>query len=506
MRCLLILVILSACATEQAPPFEEQRGTITIIFEAHPEYRHNLPEGVAQYIDDHYIKQALRPDQQGDTLTIRTSRDMIGLTHTYPYEEEQGSATVYMQLHYAILKGDSVRFSYNGFKPTAEVLNREALPHDLNYDLAAWGHIYDRNAPVRAFMFDFVFNPEWTDEERDENFHSHMDQVHAQDLEEIKREDAFLDSLVQSGLMSQQGYAYHKAINYFRVMERDLRRARVGRYVNQEVESLEGEIATLTDVGSVPGLSYEELAALGVIQFSLSDYVVHRFQVPTVSESYDGSGSRYPDYPIKFDSTLEASWLPQKAKEVLLFDDLKGILQEYPVEYRIRYLSKFKEFVTDPTLVNYITTQYSIESGEEEEIILEDLDGNVSTFAEVLAGHAGKVVYIDWWAGWCGPCIRVMPEMQALEQSLDKQESVILYISIDEHTEAWTTSVDSLLYGSRQTNYRVSNKYVSRQFESFNIQFIPRYFLIDQEGEIVEDYAPGPGEERLDQLLAELLE
>lgn len=506
MRILVVLLFLSACAAEPDALVEEQPGTVTLIFEPQTAYRDNLQQGIAQYIDDHFIKRSLRPDRQGDTLTISTSKDLLGITHFFPFQEEEGGPTVYMQLHYAIQKGDSVRFTYDGFKPHAEVLNRDERPYDLNYDLASWEALYEQNAPVRAFMFSFVFNADWTDEERDENFRRHMDQVHAQDVEEIAREDVLLDSLLDAGLLSEPAYGYRKAINYFRVMDRDLRRARVDQYVNQHVASAEAGEAQLQQDGSVPELSYDELAALGVIQFSLSDYVVQRFQVPTVSEAYDGSGLRYPDYPIKFDSTLEASWLPQKAKEVLLFDDLRGILQEYPIEYRFRYLSKFKEFVTDTALVNYITTQYSIEAGEEEEIILEDLEGNTSTFAEVLAGHAGKVVYIDWWAGWCAPCIRIMPEMQELEQSLDKQEAVILYISIDEDTQSWATSIDSLLYGSRLTNYRVSNKYVSKQFESFNIQFIPRYFLIDQEGEIVEEYAPGPGEERLNQLLADLLE
>ncbi|MBX2822692.1 MAG: TlpA family protein disulfide reductase [Rhodothermaceae bacterium] len=506
MRYLVILLLLSACTTEPAPPLKEQPGTITIIFGAHPEYRRNLPEGIAQYIDDHYIKQALRPDQQGDTLTIKTAKDMLGLKHTFPFQEKGGGATVYMHLYYAIQKGDSVRFTYDGMKPHAEVLNRDAPLYDLNYDLASWEALYEQNAPVRAFMFSFVFNPDWKKEETDENFRRHMEQVHAQDQAEIVREDALLDSLFDVGLLSEPAYGYRKAINYFRVMDRDVRRARVDQYVNQYVASIEAGESQLQQEGSEPDLSYEELAALGVIQYSLSDYVTQRFQIPTVSEQYDGSGLRYPDYPLKFDSTLQASWLPQKAKEVLLFSDLEGILQEYPMEYRFRYLSKFKEFVTDTALVNYITTQYSLEAGEEEEIILEDLEGNTSTFAEVLAGHAGKVVYIDWWAGWCAPCIRIMPEMRELEQSLDKQEAVILYISIDEDTQSWATSIDSLLYGSRLTNYRVSNKYVSKQFESFNIQFIPRYFLIDQEGEIVEEYAPGPGEESLNQLLAELLD
>lgn len=506
MRYLCLVLLLTACASQPTSPPEEKPGTISLIFGAHPDYEHNLPEGIAQYMDDHFIKRSLRPSQEGDTLTISTNRDILELTHKYHYREKEDGPISYSNLHYIIQNGDTVRFTYNGFKPHAEVLNRETLPYDLNYTLASWEQLYERKVPVRSYMLEFPFDPDWTEEEREASFFRHVHKVTQQDLVEIEREDAFLDSLFAADLISEQGYAYHKAINYFRVMDRDMKRERMDRYVHQPGADAMQEQSDIQAAGYIPELSIEELATVGSIHYALSDYITYRFQVPTVSETYASSGLRYPAYPMKFDSTLQASWLPKQVKEALLLDDLTGIIKEYPVSYRFRYLSKFKEFVSDTAMVNYITTRYALESGEEEEIQLEDLNGHTQTFSELLAKHAGKVVYVDWWAGWCSPCLQTMPDLRALEDSLSGTDAVVVYISIDEVHEQWQASADSWLPGTEKTSYRVSNKFVSKQFESFNIQYIPRYFLIDRQGQVVQEYAPGPDEAGLLEMIAELLE
>ena len=325
MRYFCLLLLLTACSSKPVPSQEEVPGTIAIIFGAHPDYRHNLPEGIAQYTDDHLIKRSLRPNQDGDTLTFFTDREVIALTHTYPYQDEEDGPVSYSQLHYVVQRGDTVRFSYNGFEPQAEVLNREVLPYDLNYSLASWEQLYERKAPVRIFMFDFPFDPNWTEEERHENFLQHVHDVTQQDLDEIAREDAFLDSLFAAGQMAEPVYEYQKAINYFRVMDPDLKREQVHRYVNQSGLGTTGE-GELQATDYVPQVSIEELATVGSIRYALNDYTAYRFDIPTVSETYDGSGQRYPDYPIKFDSTLQAEWLPRQVKEALLMDDLKGIM------------------------------------------------------------------------------------------------------------------------------------------------------------------------------------
>lgn len=133
---------------------------------------------------------------------------------------------------------------------------------------------------------------------------------------------------------------------------------------------------------------------------------------------------------------------------------------------------------------------------------MEDLKGNKSS----LDAFNGKVLYIDIWASWCGPCRKQFPYAEKLKNQFSKRQLKkidFIYISIDNDYVKWKKSLDNLkIQGEHFISPANNPNGAGNYFQAFSI---PRYILINKKGEIVSKDAKRPGDTTLFDELIELI-
>jgi len=100
-----------------------------------------------------------------------------------------------------------------------------------------------------------------------------------------------------------------------------------------------------------------------------------------------------------------------------------------------------------------------------------------------LSELKGKVVVIDFWASWCGPCRRENPEMVKLYKQLHPKGVEFLGVSLDKNKDAWLKAItDDGLVWNHVSDLKYWNSKVAKMY---GINGIPATVLIDQNGVIV---------------------
>ena len=107
-----------------------------------------------------------------------------------------------------------------------------------------------------------------------------------------------------------------------------------------------------------------------------------------------------------------------------------------------------------------------------------------------LRSLKGKVVVLDMWATWCGPCIQEIPHLEKLSEELKNENVAFVSISTDgaNSKKLWQDFVKKRSMGGIQLYTHGERDLM----EFYDIKTIPRFMVIDQNGDIVSANAPRP--------------
>jgi thiol-disulfide isomerase/thioredoxin len=110
-----------------------------------------------------------------------------------------------------------------------------------------------------------------------------------------------------------------------------------------------------------------------------------------------------------------------------------------------------------------------------------------------LSALKGKVVYLDFWATWCGPCLAEMPASLELRQKFAGRDVVFLYVSLDSKTADWQKYVAARQPASpAAVQLHDAAAFDGAAAQAFNVQSIPSYWLIGRDGRIISNNPPRP--------------
>ena len=118
-----------------------------------------------------------------------------------------------------------------------------------------------------------------------------------------------------------------------------------------------------------------------------------------------------------------------------------------------------------------------------------------------LSSLKGKVVLVDFWASWCGPCRAANPSVVKLYNKYKGKGFEVFGVSIDSKKTAWVKAIKQDRIKYTQVN-DVAGWY-SKVAETWGVDAIPASFLLDKTGKIVAFDAEGKD---LDKLVNDLLQ
>ena len=109
------------------------------------------------------------------------------------------------------------------------------------------------------------------------------------------------------------------------------------------------------------------------------------------------------------------------------------------------------------------------------------LDETVLPFSTILDKYKGQTIFIDVWASWCKDCRKSLPNVKAIQQKFP--EMVYVFLSLDKSLGAWKKGIQK--YNLQGDHYFMQSGWKGAMGTFLDLDWIPRYMIVDPEGKIL---------------------
>lgn len=202
--------------------------------------------------------------------------------------------------------------------------------------------------------------------------------------------------------------------------------------------------------------------------------------------------------PDSVAKALDAEWMAISDRQMKALKD--GIIANkdnlIPVYFIFNYMEVLGTDFIDNFLKDYkykddvlLTNVYKMIEGEKRkaqgvafmDFEQPDMDGNMHKLSEYVG--KGNYVLVDFWASWCGPCRKEMPNLKKVYDRFHSKGFEIVGVSLDNNKKSWTDAVENMQMTWPQLSDLKAWKNSAAQL--YYIKSIPATLLIGPDGKIV---------------------
>ena len=107
--------------------------------------------------------------------------------------------------------------------------------------------------------------------------------------------------------------------------------------------------------------------------------------------------------------------------------------------------------------------------------------------------YKGKVMDVDFWGTWCGPCKENMTYVKGIKEKLKGQDVVFMYFANNSPEDSWKNIIKEMdLTGENVVHYRLPDQQEKLVEQLFSVTKFPTYLLVNKEGKVVNIDAAAP--------------
>ena len=134
--------------------------------------------------------------------------------------------------------------------------------------------------------------------------------------------------------------------------------------------------------------------------------------------------------------------------------------------------------------------------------------GDEKKLEEMIAAHKGQVVFVDYWATWCEPCVEYFPHTVEMHRKYKDRGLATIGVTFDEPEDEATAREFLAQHGADFEHLLNQYGIGTEATEKFDLEQVPHFRLYNRKGELVKkwDEKPEDADKLIEELLAEKAE